>query len=269
MLAGLATGAMSGAIGIGGASLSTPAVRLLGASAYLAVGTTLPSIFPGAAVGTVRFVRGGLVDARAVLWSVPPGLLGAVAGSLASHALPGHGRALMIATAVLLAVSAVRIARSSPPEAAPGGLAAVPAGDGPDGGGPRASNGGGPPRPWVLGAIGLGAGLLSGLLGVGGGTVLVPGLVELGRYPIKTAVATSLVCVGLLAIPSTVAHAALGDIDWRFAAFLTLGVMPGARMGAAGAVRAGEGRFRLAVAGFLGMLALFFGAGEIIALLRR
>ena len=252
LVAGVATGVLSGAFGLGGASLSTPAIRALGASAYLAVGTTLPSIFPGAAVGTARYIRAGLIDRRAVIWGVPPGILGAVAGSLASHAVPGHGHWLMIATAVLIAFSASRIARSRPPEAP---------GEPP----PPAP---GPTSPWVLAVIGLGAGLLSGLLGIGGGIVLVPGLVELARYPIKTAVATSLVCVGLLAVPSTVAHALLGDIDWRFAILLIVGVVPGARLGAALAVRAGEARFRLLVAGFLGLSAVVYGAGEVLALIR-
>ena len=49
--------------------------------------------------------------------------------------------------------------------------------------------------------------------------------------PLKQAIATSLVCVGLFAIPGTITHAALGHIDWRFAFFLTLGVIPGARIG--------------------------------------
>ena len=41
---GLLTGMLSAAFGVGGAVLSTPGIRLLGASAFIAVGTTLPSI---------------------------------------------------------------------------------------------------------------------------------------------------------------------------------------------------------------------------------
>jgi uncharacterized membrane protein YfcA len=46
VLAGVATGVMSGAFGVGGAVISTPAIRVLGASAAVAVVTTLPSIIP-------------------------------------------------------------------------------------------------------------------------------------------------------------------------------------------------------------------------------
>ena len=47
--------------------------------------------------------------------------------------------------------------------------------------------------------------------------------------PLKEAVATSLACVGILAIPGTITHALLGDIDWAFAIPLCVGVIPGAR----------------------------------------
>ena len=45
---GLLTGIMSGLFGVGGAVISTPGIRALGATPLLAVGTTLPSIIPGA-----------------------------------------------------------------------------------------------------------------------------------------------------------------------------------------------------------------------------
>lgn len=273
LLTGLGTGMLSGAFGVGGASLSTPGIRLLGASAYLAVGTTLPSIFPGAVVGTIRYRREGLVVMRAVAWTVPIGVLAAVAGSLASHAIPGKGHWLMIATALLLGLSAGRLGRERDPGPDPQpNPAPNPGPDAPPDAGPSpglaAATAGDRGRTGRLLAVGLAAGAMSGLLGVGGGIVIVPGLVEVAGYSLKQAVATSLLCVGLLAIPSTVAHALLGDIDWRFALLLIAGVLPGAEVGARLAVRAGDHRFRLAVRVFLSTLAVVYGAGELIALIR-
>lgn len=60
-IAGLATGVMSGTFGVGGAVISTPAIRALGCSAALAVGTTLPSILPGAITGSWRHRHGELI----------------------------------------------------------------------------------------------------------------------------------------------------------------------------------------------------------------
>ena len=80
------------------------------------------------------------------------------------------------------------------------------------------------------------------------------------------AIGTSLACVGLLAIPGTITHALLHDIDWRFAAFLAVGVIPGARLGASLAIRATDRRLRLAVALFLAVISVVYGIGELIAL---
>jgi uncharacterized membrane protein YfcA len=257
LVTGVATGTLSAAFGVGGTVLSTPVIRALGLSATLAIGTTLPSILPGVAAGASRYVREGLVDGRVVAWTAPVGMATAVGGALLSRVVPGEGHLLMVATALLLAFTAWRMSR---PESAPGEGAAD-------------SNGAGappPPRrdtPPVLLAVGGLAGFLSGLLGVGGGTVLVPGFTEGARLPLKTAIATSLACVGIFAVPGTIAHAALGGVDWRVALFLTIGVVPGARAGAALALRTSDRRLRLAVAGFLGAIAVVYLVGELAALL--
>jgi len=101
---------------------------------------------------------------------------------------------------------------------------------------------------------------------VGGGLVLVPGLSEVLGLPLKSAMATSLACVGIFAIPGTLTHALLGDIDWRLALLLTLAAVPGARLGAAIAIRASDRRLRLAVAIVLAVTAFVYGLGELFAL---
>lgn len=249
---GVVSGVLSGAFGVGGAVISTPGIRLLGASAFVAVGTTLPSIVPGAVIATVRYRREGLISWRVLAVAGPAGMIGAIGGSLSSHAVPGEGHWLMVLTAVLLASTAWRMARSTPTAADDAHAATPPA----------------PPRPRspVVAAIGLAAGLLSGLLGLGGGLVLVPGFCEVLRLPLKKAIATSLACIGLLAVPGTITHAALGDISWRLALLLTIGVVPGARVGAAIAIAANDRRLRLTVALGLAVVAVLYGGGELAAL---
>ena len=112
------------------------------------------------------------------------------------------------------------------------------------------------------------AGALSGLLGIGGGVIMVPAFVQLARMEVKSAVATSLVCVGAFAIPGTITHALLGHIDWRVAIALIIGVIPGARIGAAIAIRSTDRRLRVTVASFLGLTAILYAAGELLALAR-
>jgi len=110
------------------------------------------------------------------------------------------------------------------------------------------------------------AGLLSGLLGIGGGVIMVPAFTELLGMSLKSAIATSLVCVGIFAVPATITHAFLGDIDWRLAILLTIGVIPGARIGASLTIRTAERRLRLAVGIFLALVALVYFVTETRAL---
>jgi hypothetical protein len=273
---GVLTGALSGMFGVGGAVISTPGIRALGASAIVAVGTTLPSIIPGAASGTARYLREHLIDWRIVTWTAPAGVVASVVGSLLSRVIPGEGHLLMLLTAALLGWSALRTYRSGPaPASAAGGasdptataaaagpVAAAPT-DAPTALAPAPADA--RPAPYV--AVGIVAGLLSGLLGVGGGIVMVPGFTQVGKMGIKPAIATSLACVAIFSIPGTVTHAMLGDIDWRFALLLAAGVIPGARVGATLAIRTSDRRLRLVVAGFLGLTSVIYAGGELAALL--
>lgn len=252
---GLFTGALSGAFGVGGAVVSTPGIRALGVAPIVAVGTTLPSIFPSAATGAWRYQREGLIDQTAVLLTVPTGLVASVVGALLSEQVPGDGHVLMLLTAGVLLFTAVRMAR--PPAAPVAPEADVEAA--PD-------HEGGHRSRLAFAGVGTVAGLLSGLLGIGGGVVMVPGFSQVAGLPIKSAVATSLVCVAAFAVPGTVTHAVLGNIDWGVALVLTVTVIPGARIGAALTLRASERGLRRAVAAFLGVVAFVYAVGELASL---
>ena len=268
LLLGLATGVLSALFGIGGAIVSNPGLRALGAAPLVAVGTTLPSILPGAISGTLRYQREGLIDWRLVTPAAAAGLLAVVGGSLLSHAVPGEGHLLLLLIAVLLAFTAWRTAfagnasQDGPP--APADPAAGP----PAPADPLAPAAEPPARSrWTAAGIGLAAGLLSGLLGIGGGVIMVPAFTELLHLPLKSAIATSLVCVGIFGVPATVTHALLGDIDWRLAVLLTIAVVPGARIGASLTIRTAERRLRLAIGCFLAIVALVYFITETRSLL--
>ena len=142
------------------------------------------------------------------------GVPAAVIGSRLSRAVPGNGHALMIATAALVGYTAYRTAFPSTPP--------------PDESLPETLR----ESWWLLGLIGVAAGALSGLLGIGGGILMVPAFSTLVGLPLKETIATSLACVGVFAIPGTITHAIQGDINWTFALPLAAGVIPGARIGA-------------------------------------
>lgn len=246
LLGGIGTGVMSGLFGVGGAVISTPLIRALGCTAALAVGTTLPSILPGAITGSVKFSSEKLVSAKTVLAAAPPGIVASVVGSRVSHLLPGNGHPLMILTAALLLWCGISLLGTHSADAL-----LVPA-----------------KRPAAAAALtGISAGLLSGLLGIGGGIVMVPMFRSRLGLAMRSAVATSLVCVGCFAIPGTIVHAFVNhDIDWRFASWLTVGVIPGAVFGAALALRVNEDRLKRLFGIFLLVISIVYGAGEIAAL---
>jgi uncharacterized protein len=245
---GAVSGVLSGMFGIGGAVLTTPAIRVLGATALEAIGSTLPSILPSSIAGSLRYNREGFVRHRIMVITSAFGIPASVIGSRLSQAVPGNGHALMIATAVLVGYTAYRTAfpSTAPPDASlPETL-----GD----------------SWWLLGVIGVAAGALSGLLGIGGGILMVPAFSTLVGLPLKDTIATSLTCVGVFAIPGTITHAIQGDINWTFALALAAGVVPGARIGAHFTIGTTDGTLRYTVGTALGVIALIYGIGELFAL---
>ena len=110
------------------------------------------------------------------------------------------------------------------------------------------------------------AGGLSGLLGVGGGIIMVPLFRRWLALPMKNAVATSLICVGCFAIPGTITHSIEGGIDWRYAIWLTIGVVVGAPFGSKMALKMSDKKLQRVFGLFLAAVAVAYGGGELLAL---
>lgn len=79
--------------------------------------------------------------------------------------------------------------------------------------------------------IGLVAGLLSGLFGVGGGTVIVPLLVLLLRFDQRRAAGTSLAAIVPTASVGVISYALSGSVAWIAALILAAGAVVGAQIG--------------------------------------
>lgn len=80
-------------------------------------------------------------------------------------------------------------------------------------------------------AVGVVAGALSGLFGIGGGTVIVPGLVLISRMDQRLAHGTSLAAIVPIAISGVVGYGLDDKVDWAVAACLAVGAVIGARIG--------------------------------------
>ncbi len=264
-LVGVVTGILSGMFGIGGGVVAKPAIRALGATPIAAVASTLPAIIPGAVSGAMRYRSEELVEVRVAAWTAGAGVAAAVAGALVADAVPGDGHPLLFLTGLLVAVSAYRLGKPVDAPQRPAELNV----EGTTDAGPRSEvHRAGPPRRewWRCAVVGIFAGAVSGLLGIGGGIIMVPAFTGWLRLPIKAALGTSLACVAVLAIPGTITHAVLGNIDWLYALPLCVGIVPGARLGSRLAIRSSDRTVRLVVGIGLGVLACVYIVGEIVAI---
>jgi uncharacterized membrane protein YfcA len=84
----------------------------------------------------------------------------------------------------------------------------------------------------LLVGIGVVAGFFSALFGVGGGIVLVPLLLLVGRFPVRQATATSLAAIGVTALAGTITYAFHGDVEPVKAALVGIPAAVGAVGGA-------------------------------------
>jgi uncharacterized membrane protein YfcA len=87
-------------------------------------------------------------------------------------------------------------------------------------------------RPWLLMIAGLAVGMLTGLVGVGGGFLMVPALVVAAKLPMPKAAAASLFAIALAAATATPRYIGAGTMAWRF-------ILPFALVAACGALAGG------------------------------
>jgi uncharacterized protein len=78
--------------------------------------------------------------------------------------------------------------------------------------------------------LGIGAGYLGGLLGVGGGNFIVPALVWLGVDPKKASATTAFIVV-FASLAGFLGHAATQSVSWELLAFASVGSISGALLG--------------------------------------
>lgn len=187
----LLIGVTLGLLGGGGSTLTVPVfVYVLGYEPKLAIAMGLPVVGGASLVGAVRHWRLGNIDLRIALPFGLAAMAGAFGGSHFARFL--SGRAQLTLFAVVLAAAAVSMFRNAGRDA-PG----TPAPEAPPGATP------------LLLAAGVATGMLTGIVGVGGGFMMVPALVILGRVPMKKAVGTSLL---VIATNTATAYAGYHDV---------------------------------------------------------
>jgi uncharacterized protein len=243
---GFVSGVLSGMFGVGGGIVMTPGFQFTaGVAPIMALATPLPVILPTASVGAYTYGRAGKIDIHAAAWMIGPGVAAAIGGAALTGVLDPY--LLLVVTAVLLGYQSAGMLRTRSEDSLAPSLRGT---------------------PLVFSSIGLAAGFLSGLLGIGGGLVIVPLLSNRVGMPIKTVLGTSLITVVALVIPGTIVHARLGHIDWPIAFAAVIGSVPGARIGAKTALGTRERTLRRLVGTFLLILSIGYGLTQLRHLLR-
>lgn len=212
-LAGAVVGLALGALGGGGSVLAVPALIYLlhfspvaatTASLLIVTATSLTALVTHARAGNVRWKAGAAFAAAGL---VPAALVGAAAARVPQEVLTA-------AFAVLAAAVAVTMLR---PRAAPDEKAEEEQ---------RAA------RPVPAAVTGAGLGGMTGLLGVGGGFLVVPALVNVLGFRMRAAIGTSLL---VIAVNSLAALSGRGDtfgsLDWAVVAPFTGAAILGAWYG--------------------------------------
>ncbi|MFD1731521.1 sulfite exporter TauE/SafE family protein [Deinococcus malanensis] len=209
---GLLAGVLGAILGLGGGVVVVPALEFvlpqLGHPITIsqAVAISQFSVLAVGLSGAAAYLQQGLVRARTGYLLSPYTIVGGTIGSVLGLVLPA--RAVATVFAVLLLYSAYNLVR---------GLKRVEVER--------------EPSPLVPPAMTF-AGVMSGLLGIGGGTVQVPVMNLLGGLPIRQAIATSTFIMGLTAVANALIYQAGGLLDARLACGVALGVLVGARAGA-------------------------------------
>jgi hypothetical protein len=234
VLSGSLVGFALGLIGGGGSILAVPLLLyVVGVrDPHVAIGTSALAVALNAFANLAQHARVGTVKWPCALTFAASGVAGALAGSTIGRMV--EGQRLLILFAVVMVAVGVSMLRGRTGEGDPGVRMTLRM------------------APRIV-FTGLGAGLLSGFFGIGGGFLIVPGLVFASGMPMLNAVGSSLVSVGAFGITTAANYALAGLVDWRVALFFIAGGVVGGAFGMRLAVRL-AGQRGLLVRLFAGVL---------------
>ncbi len=265
---GFGTGILSGLFGLGGGFLTTPILILIGVPPTVAVGSEASHIAASSVSGLMTHARRGNVDLRMGLVLLIGGSLGAVAGLAVFRLLSRIGQiddaisliyvVVLGTVGILMGLESVRalrrhrlgIRRRPTRQAFFRGLPLrIPF---------RRS---GRYMSVVLPlATGFVVGLLSTVMGVGGGFILVPAMIYLLGVPTQVVVGTSLLQIAVVTTVATFLHAAFNqNVDLLLGLLLLLGAVVGAQVGSRLMVRLRGEQIRFLMAGLVLLVVIMLG----------
>ncbi len=209
---GAVIGLSLGLLGGGGSILTVPIfVYVLGIAAKPAIAMSLPVVGGTSLIGAAGHWRGGNVDLPVALGFGVVAMAAAYGGARLGVFVPGAVQLVLLAMVMVAAAVAMLRGRRDAEEER------------------RARS-----PLWLLALAGVAVGVLTGLVGIGGGFLIVPALVLLARLPMKQAVGTSLVVIAMNSASGLLGYLGRVPIDWRLTALFTgiagAGILAGAAL---------------------------------------
>jgi len=206
-------GVSLGLLGGGGSILTVPLLTYVaGLEPTEAIAASLFVVGTTSIVSTVMHARRGNVRWRTGLVFGAAGMAGAFLGGLAGGHIPGT--VLMIAFAAMMIATALAMIRGRKARTDPGA---------------------GSSRELPVGRVvldGLVVGLVTGLVGAGGGFLVVPALALLGGLPMPVAVGTSLLVIAMKSFAGLGGYLTSVSLDWPLVAAVTVAAVVGSFLGA-------------------------------------
>ncbi|NUP96037.1 MAG: sulfite exporter TauE/SafE family protein [Planctomycetaceae bacterium] len=211
-LGALAIGLSLGLLGSGGSIFTVPALLYLAhQDEKVAIASSLGIVAGISLFASLPYARRGEVDWRSVIRFGLPGIVGTFGGAWLAKYVSAHTQLallglVMLVASVLMLRKPVETARTRPHPT------------------------------WMIALEGLAVGVLTGLVGVGGGFLIVPALVLLGGLPMRRAIGTSLVIITLKSLVGFAKYVeVLGDldlaVDWNVLALFTAVGIAGSLLG--------------------------------------
>ncbi len=207
--------------GQGGGSLYTPVLFLLGYATLVSISTSLVLNLVTAFSATLIYYRNKMVDLKLSLAFIPGICIGALIGGASTKYV--DSTLLMWLFVVFLIGAGGRMVytyweKTRENESCPLKL----------------TN----PMFALITVFSFGVGIMSGLLGVGGGIVIVPFLIFLCKHPTKGAAGTAAFVVIFSSIFGVIGHSAVGRLDTGLILATVVAVFTGAQIGARYMVKA-------------------------------
>jgi hypothetical protein len=236
---GTAAGVFGSLLGLGGGILIVPLLTLVfGLDLRQAVGVSLVSVIVTSGASAGVYLQRHVANLRLGMTLELFTAIGALIGGLVAFLLSDRVLAGLFA-ALLVYVAATMLRRGTADEAAPPDE--TDPDDAPAGVPPFSASLGGPGyavRNVGFGAAGsVGAGVVSALLGIGGGLIKVPVMHVVMGVPLRVATATSNLMIGVTASASAVIYLLRGEIDPFVAGPIAIGAFVGASVGSRAAPR--------------------------------